>query len=190
MLTGSRILRLAPILLFVTTSSIFAVDSDRVGQEDDIREAVFRHQFDHNASGQQKTAHAYCLSIRAGKKDSAPPTPFIKRFNHYKPPVHKWSACHWTTQQVVENRLGRSARIFRVAEIEWISDSEIIVDGGYEEGNVSSSGNTYRVKKENGKWTVTKDQMNVISEDRAARPFLVTPTNETILRLPVMTMVK
>jgi hypothetical protein len=142
MLTGSRILRLAPILLFVTTSSILAADSDRVGQEDDIREAVFRHQFEHNASGQQKTAHAYCLSIMAGEKDSHPPPQFIKRFAHHKPPVRKWSACHWTTQQVVENRMGRSALIFRVAEIKWISDSEVTVHGGYEEGNVSSSGNT------------------------------------------------
>jgi hypothetical protein len=46
------------------------------------------------------------------------------------------------------------------------------------------------VDKESGKWTVTKDQMNVISEDRAARPFFVMPTNETILPVPVVTMVK
>jgi hypothetical protein len=73
------ILRLATILLLVTIPSpIFAVDSDRFGQEDDIREAVFRHQFDHNASGQQKTAHAYCLSTRLGEKDSDPSKQFIK----------------------------------------------------------------------------------------------------------------
>jgi hypothetical protein len=37
-----------------------------------------------------------------------------------------------------------------------------------EEGNLSSSGNTYTVTKRNGKWEVTHDQMNVISRsDRA-----------------------
>jgi hypothetical protein len=160
-------MRLATILLLVTVpSSIFAIDSDRLGQEDDIREAVFRHRFDHNASGQQKTAHAYCLSIMVGEKDSDPLEQFMKRFAHHKPPVRKWSACHWTSIQVVENRFGRAALIFSVAQVNWISDTEVTMGGRYEEGNVSSSGNTYTVKKQNGRWTVTNDQMAIISENR------------------------
>jgi hypothetical protein len=38
------------------------------------------------------------------------------------------------------------------------------VEGGYYEGNLSSSGNTYTVKMENGKWAVTNDEMHWISE--------------------------
>lgn len=159
------IIRVAPFLLLLTfSSSSPAVDFDRLSQEDDIRETVFRHQFDHNASGQQKSAHAYCLAILAGEKDSDPSQQFMKRFANHKPPVRRVSACHWTSVQVVENRTGRPALIFRVSKITWTSDTEATVDGGYDEGNVSSSGNTYTVKKQDGKWAVTNDHMNVISK--------------------------
>jgi hypothetical protein len=153
------------LLLLAITSASLAVDTDRTSQEDDIRETVFRHQFDHNASGQQKSAHAYCLAILVGSKDSDPSDQFVKRFAHHKPPVRKASACRWDSTKVVENRTGRPALIFHVSRITWISDTEVTVDGGYEEGNVSSSGNTYTVTKRNGKWEVTHDQMNVISRN-------------------------
>jgi hypothetical protein len=144
---------------------VLAAATDRLSQEDDIREAVFRYQFEHNASGQQKSARAYYLAILVGNKDSDPPEQFIKRFAHHKPPVRKASACHWDSIKVVENRTGRPALIFGVSRITWISDTEVTVDGGYEEGNVSSSGNTYTVTMRNGKWEVTHDQMNSISQN-------------------------
>jgi hypothetical protein len=165
------IVRLTSLLLLLLFSrASLASDSERLGQEDDIREAVFRHQFEHNASGQQKTAHAYCLAILVNDKDSDPSEQFMKRFVHHKPPVRKWSACHWTSVEVVENRTGRSALIFSVSKIDWTSDTEVTVGGGYEEANVSSSGNAYTVKKQNGKWVVTNDQMTVISENENHQP--------------------
>jgi hypothetical protein len=164
-----RIARATPFLLLLTIASAsLAVDNDRSSQEDDIRETVFRHQFDHNASGQQKSAHAYCLAVLVDNKDSDPSHQFIRRFAHHKPPVRKASACHWDSIKVVENRTGRPALIFRVSRIGWISDTEVTVDGGYEEGNVSASANTYTVTNRNGKWEVTHDQMNAIS--RSNRP--------------------
>jgi hypothetical protein len=166
---SQSIVRAIPLLLLLTiTSASLAVDTDRTSQEDDVRETVFRHQFDHNASGQQKRAHAYCLAVLVGNKDSDPSDQFIRRFAHHKPPVRKASACHWDSIEVVENRTGRLALIFHVSRITWISDTEVAVDGGYEEGNVSSSRNTYTVTKRNGKWEVTHDQMNVTS--RSERP--------------------
>jgi hypothetical protein len=42
-------------LLFAFTSLGLAAEEARESQVDDIREAVFRYQFDHNASGQQKS---------------------------------------------------------------------------------------------------------------------------------------
>lgn len=56
------------------------------------------------------------------------------------------------------------ATIFRIERIVWISPTEVKVSGGYEEGNLSASGNTYTVVKNNEKWTVTKDDMGWISE--------------------------
>src|SRR5579864_6549397 len=89
-------------LLFLLTiaSSSPAVDTDRARQEDDIRESVFRYEFDHNASGQQKTAHLYCLQILVGNRNSDPSNPFIQRFAHHKPPVRKVSACRWYSGRV------------------------------------------------------------------------------------------
>ena len=53
--------------------------------------------------------------------------------------------------------------LFRVDTITWVSETEVKVFGGYDEGYLSSSGNTYTVKKENGKWIVRTDQLEVIS---------------------------
>ena len=138
-----------------------ASSTDRALQEDDIREVVFRHQFDHNSSGQQKTAHSYYLAL--GEKDTDPSDQFMTRFSHHKPPVRKASACHWTSVEIVDKRSGKPGLLFRISTITWISDSEVRVEGGYDEANVSASRNTYTVKKHE-KWKVTDDGMSVISE--------------------------
>lgn len=58
------------LLSFVFVSIGMADDKVRESQIDDIREAVFRWQFDHNASGQQAAAQVYFLEV--GKKDADP----------------------------------------------------------------------------------------------------------------------
>jgi hypothetical protein len=139
------------LCLFALATVSLAADTTPLIEEDDIREAVFRYQFDHNASGLQKSAKGYFLAI--GEKGADPSDEFMKRFAHHKPPVHKASA--WRT----ENK----GLFFRVTSIVWISDAEVKVAGGYYEGNVSSSGNTYTLKKEAGNWQVTRDEMGSIS---------------------------
>ena len=64
----------------------------RLTQENDIREAVFRYQFNHNSSIQGKSAAVYCLSV--GEKNADPPDDLIRRFAAFKPPVRK--ASDWT----------------------------------------------------------------------------------------------
>ncbi|HTT21253.1 MAG TPA: hypothetical protein VMG82_20145 [Candidatus Sulfotelmatobacter sp.] len=90
----------------------------------------------------------------------------MKRFSGYMPPVRKASECRWSKGEVVENRTGKPALIFSISNITWVSDTEVTVSGGYEEANLSASGNTYSVKKNDGKWTVTEDRMNWISENK------------------------
>ncbi|HXJ90694.1 MAG TPA: hypothetical protein VMS18_28050 [Candidatus Binatia bacterium] len=160
-----------PLLLaFVMVPSSFAADTGRSKEEDNIREAVFRHQFQHNASGQKQQAHAYCLSIRLADKDADPTDEFMKRFSGHMPPVRKASQCRWSKGEVVENHTGKPALIFSISNITWISDTEVTVGGGYEEANLSSSGNTYTVKKNDGKWTVSQDRMNWISKNELSLP--------------------
>jgi hypothetical protein len=53
--------------------------------------------------------------------------------------------------------------LFRVDAIKWITRSQVEVSGGYYEGRLSSSGNTYYVQKRDGKWLVVRDEMHWIS---------------------------
>ena len=83
---------IASLFLFLAFASVsVGAEPARQRQEDDIREAVFRWQFDHNVSGQQKTAKVYFLSV--GEKYGDPSDEFIKRFANNKPPVRKRSEC-------------------------------------------------------------------------------------------------
>jgi hypothetical protein len=149
-------------LLFGFASIGVAADKARQDQEDDIREAVFRYQFDHNASGQQKTAKVYFLGV--GEKSTNPSDDFMKRFANHKPPVRKASASHFVRGEgLLDKKTGERGLAFRATNIQWISDTEVEVSGGYYEAELSSSDNTYTLKKEDGKWKVTKDKMNWIS---------------------------
>lgn len=149
-------------LLFALTSLGVADNKARQGQDDDIREAVFRYQFDHTASGQQKTAKVYFLGV--GEKATDPSDEFMKRFADHKPPVRKASASHFVRGKgLLDKKTGERGLAFRNTLIKWISDTEVEVSGGYYETELSSSGNTYTVQKENGKWKVTKSKVNWIS---------------------------
>ncbi|HCS54942.1 MAG TPA: hypothetical protein DIW81_25710, partial [Planctomycetaceae bacterium] len=86
------------------------------------------------------------------------------RFAEHKSPVRKVSACTADSGKgVLDKKTGERGLIFRVTSIEWKSDTEVDVKGGYYEGGLNASGNTYTVKKENGKWKVTNDKMHWIS---------------------------
>ena len=147
------------IALSVTS---IAVSASWKSQEDDIREAVFRYQFHHNASALQQEAKVYCLAV--GRKLGDPTDEFMRRFRNDKPAVRKASSCDLMTGNgVVERRTGNQGIELEIASLKWISDSEVEVEGGYYEGNMSSSGNLYTVNERDGKWRVTKDQMQSIS---------------------------
>ena len=116
--------------------------------EFDICEAVFRHQFLHNASAAQQGAAAYFLSIR----DRDPSPEFLDRFAGNEPPVRPGSGFE----------IGKGLR-FRVDTIEWRDDGSVKVTGGYFEAGLSSSGNVYTVEPDGDGWEVTADEMEWIS---------------------------
>jgi hypothetical protein len=150
------------LLLFMCSSLCLAADQARESQTDDIREAVFRWQFDHNASGQQANTYVYFLAV--GEKDGDPSDEFIKRFSGHKPSVRKVSACSADARKgVLDKKTGERGLIFRIRSIDWKSDTEVDAQGGYYEAGDSASGNTYTLKKEKGKWKVTNDKMHWIS---------------------------
>jgi hypothetical protein len=143
-------------------------DATRLHEEDDVREAVFRYQFEHNSSGQQKRASVYCLSIG---ENTDPSDEFIKRFANHSPPVRKISGCNVGPYDgVVDKLTHKLGLVFRVSSINWISGTEVEATGGYYEAGLSASGDTYTVRKRLGKWRVAKDKMNWISENLERPP--------------------
>ena len=136
---------------------------ERDKQEDNIKEAVFRYQFVHNASGLQQKAGVYFLSLwGVGEDGKDPSDDFMRRFAGHTPPVKKFSRASFE-DGLKDEETGARGLIFRVTVIKWITGSRVEVGGGYYEGQVSSSGNTYYVEKRDGKWVVVRDKMYWIS---------------------------
>ena len=123
----------------------------RAAAEEEIAEAVFRRQFDHNASAIQKNAEKYCLSLPG---DRMPSAEFLKRFEGNQPPVVAADQC--------DRKSGKNL-FFRINAFNWREDGEVWVRGGYYEGNLSSSLELFQVVNENGKWIVKGQRMEAIS---------------------------
>ena len=104
------------------------------------------------------------IFLEIGEKRDDPTDEFMKRFADHKPPVRKDSACRADGDKGVrDKKTDERGLIFWITTIEWKSDTEVGVKGGYYEGRLSSSANTYTVKKENGKWKVTNNKLDWIS---------------------------
>lgn len=128
-----------------------AASPSRTAAVEDIAEAVFRYQFDHNASAIQKSAETYCLSLPG---ETMPSAEFLRRFQGNHPPVAAANQCE---------RKGVKNLFFRVQKLDWHGDNEVWVRGGYWEGNLSSSVEMFRVVNQNGKWIVKGARMEAIS---------------------------
>lgn len=144
---------------------------------DDIRESVFRYQFENigNTYITKTSDVIYFISIGGLKrnqyKDVDPSDSFMERFKSNIPLVKNVSRC--TTDiliilmdkktgekkviEVSDKETRRNGLIFRVNDITWLSNSEVLVEGSYFAGDLAGSGNTYRVILKDGKWVVIED---------------------------------
>lgn len=132
------------------------VKSLTAAELDDIREAVFRYQFEHNASGQQELAKSYFLSVEDGKD---PEDEFMKRFTDHLPSVKKFSQAKGEFKKDGD----LDGLMFHIEAIKQIGPNKVEVSGGYYESGLSASGNTYTVERVKKKWIVTRDKMHWIS---------------------------
>jgi hypothetical protein len=132
--------------------------------DDAIRFAVFRYQFDHNVSGQKTNAGVYCLSLSlAGQEPIDPSEELVAAFRTHEPPVKPQSQCETSTRGVFDRQTSRQGLMFYIDQIKRTSETEAVVSGGYYEGGLSGSGNSYHVVRRGDEWTVTGDQMFFIS---------------------------
>jgi hypothetical protein len=152
----------------------------RVAQSpvDEIREAVFRYQFQHNGSRVQGRATAYYLSFAPEKPshrdnirdylgiptDYSPSDHFIRRFRSNAPPVKKESQCNFGVDGVVVDKSTRArGLLFCVSSVRLISKTKAEAKGGYFETGCSASTNTYTVELRMGRWVVVRDRLDGIS---------------------------
>ncbi len=138
----------------------------RSAYEDDVLEAVFRYQFSHDLSGLQGRATAFFLSVY----DRDPSNNLMDRFEGHEPPVKRVSECEISAKargssaiHVVDSSTGEPGLIYRVERIQWVSDTEAEVTGGYYAGGRAASGNLYRVVREGEQWVVKEDTLQWVS---------------------------
>jgi hypothetical protein len=133
--------------------------------QENIWEAVFRYQFDHNESGVSKSISTFCLSLI---KDMDPTDEFIQRFATHIPRVKKQSECEISNRgasepdvvgYAIDKQSGHPALIFRIDKITWRGKNEVIVQGGYFSYSLSAETSRYYLQKKGKKWTVMKRKL-------------------------------
>jgi hypothetical protein len=135
--------------------------SARAADQLDVLEAVFRHQFAHNSSAGQQKVEYYFLSL---DQSVDPPAELLARFKAESPKVLPVSLAESSPREGVKHKdLGGRGLVFRILSIAWLDEDTAEVRGGYYEGVLSASGNTYTVKREKGAWRVTGDVQDWIS---------------------------
>ncbi len=121
---------------------------------DDVREAVFRYEFETNRSALGRNADFYFLAF-AGDED--PPPAFMARFADHAPPVVPISEALIEPETGVRHRRsGGRGILFRVTSVSWPNDEVAVVQGGYYEGNLSAASGRYRVVWQAERWVVSQ----------------------------------
>lgn len=161
---AQRILLSLAFIVFLFGTAIMSTDADRkhirAAQEDNIREAVFRYVFLHNASGLQQDARVFCLSVNGYD----PSDMFMFRFRNEKPRVLRSSECvkgGWSG--VRDRETGEEGLLFELTDVYWYSDDEVYVDGIYYSAPLSAAGYSWRVLQERSGWIVKSEHMHWIS---------------------------
>jgi hypothetical protein len=149
------------LLAFACVAS--ADDNARKAQEDDIREAVLRDEFEGLSRAGVKPAKVIFISV--GEEDSDPSDAFLKRFSNLKSSVRKWSASTGERERggVKDKATGEKGWLYRAGKITWISDTEVEVPSSMTGGPLYGGGAIRILKKGKGGWKVTGSKKHWVS---------------------------
>jgi hypothetical protein len=137
--------------------------------QDTLRLVVFRYQFDHNHSGQQHSAKVYFLSVMVLEDSTGrwnyrdPSSELLQCFDGNTPPVKAFSKCRLSEEGVFDLETGETGLLFQTGAIRWVTNDQAEVDGGYFEGGLSASSDTYYLECRDGQWIVTQDVLHWIA---------------------------
>jgi len=147
---SSALTILVSVMLLGSTPVTLANTSSRsAADEDNAREAVIRYL----AKGFLDPSTTIFVSID-GKAAS---DEFIKRFQDFKSPVKKDPKTEGFSDENGTGHLQNKNTkepgvILNVEKLQWISKSEIEMDGSYSCGALCGGGSTFRVVLKAGKW--------------------------------------
>lgn len=172
----------ASSLILLTLFSINAVgqrstSQTRHGDEQDIFEAVIRAQMkdwyrkDENVEaetmskadrGVSKRLKFPIFFVSINGKD--PGDEFINRFRDVPRTIRKASSAKVVKPHTPTDRTtGMTGIVFDAANIDWLSDDTVEVEGGYYCGGLCAADSTFQVHRENDKWIVKSSDLNGIS---------------------------
>jgi len=130
---GDRVRVRSKWLSLTTPSPDMPRGAARTDEEWNIREAVYRYQFAHNASSVRARAAVYCLSVSATDETppADPPSEFMRRFASDMPVVKAQSECSKSERGVLDRQTGGRGLVFSTTLLRWASSTEVEVSGGY-----------------------------------------------------------
>jgi len=138
------------------------LNPSKADEELQIQQTVLRYQFEHNAAANKYAI--FCIAISKGETASDAPAKLIQGLNDATHKAVKSSDCDAHMDNgVTEHSSGKPALTLNVGKVNWVAKDEAVVEGGYYEAGLSSSGNTYHLKKISGVWRVVQNQLNWIS---------------------------
>ena len=123
--------------------------ADRLSAEDDVREAVFRHQL-----GQGGLGGVYFLQAEGG---SDPSPELLERFRGFRPPVRPASAARRNdaTGDLVDDETGEWGALLWIDSLRWTGLSRCEVSGGNLVIDLSLGDSVFQVELCDGRWSVT-----------------------------------
>jgi len=128
----------------------------RAAREDDIREAIFRFELKDRTS---------IIFLDIDHQD--PSDTFMKRFSDVKLPIKKLSAIakpNGRSQRWIYDRSsGKSGVALWVGKLTWISELNVVVDGGYYCGSLCAGRGDFYLTFKDGRWVVDKFDLKIVS---------------------------
>jgi hypothetical protein len=150
---------IALLLVLCVQSYVNAQEPTRKAATADVYEAVIRYQI----QSWDRAASSYCIMVNNSDAEKV----FLSRFNPLR--VKRASDCRkknmkvgkLSLMNVVDRATGQRSVIFDLDAIRWVTETEAIVEGGYECASQCMAGGNYHVIYDGTHWVVTGYEIHV-----------------------------